>query len=175
MADFEVCFEWNMDFEDPQRTFEPVPDACPEGCPLDHCYAIAGINSGAFSPEYGQIVALPVPQRLKAIQQFYYDHFWKNLCLNQLISDDLAKRVYDSGVNQGIGTAARFLQKAINSLYHVQEVEVDGELGPLTVKAANMADAAMLLTAFKQERLAGYKSDKGWPLYGNGWEKRALA
>ena len=174
MADFDVCFQWNMQFEDPEHTWEPNPDACPEGCAAAECYAIAGINSGEFPQEYACIAALPAAARGAEIQRFYHDYFWTEY-LNQLDSNELAKRVYDSGVNQGMGNAARFLQEAINSLDNVPKVGMDGVLGPMTVRSANMAVPANLVAAFKHFRLIGYKQDRGWNEYQHDWAARALA
>ena len=163
-----------MDFEDPHRTFEPTPDACPSGCTATHCFALAGINSGEFSEQYGRIVALPVQERPEAVSAFYQGTFW-NANLAAIISNEIAKRVYDSGVNQGPGNATKFLQRAINSLYHEPMVNVDGGLGPITVKQANLADPVALVAAFKAFRLAGYKQDAGWATSGAGWKIRAEA
>ena len=65
-------------------------------------------------------------------KMFYRAHYWK---FDQLNDDVLASKLFDTGVNLGVGTAIIYLQKAINSLGG--SVVVDGSLGPMTTSAAN--------------------------------------
>jgi hypothetical protein len=175
LADFDVCFQWNMQFEDPQHTWEPNPDACPEGCAAAECYAIAGINSGEFPEDYAKIAALPVEEREAAIQAFYRAKFW-NQWLEQIDSNELAKRVYDSSVNQGPEVATKILQASLNvQFFHLPSLAVDGILGPYTVFAANKFSGTDLVQMFKTLRLDAYKKDRGWNEYKNDWTARALA
>ena len=175
MADFDVCFQWNMQFEDPQHTWEPNPDACPEGCAAAECYAIAGINSGEFPEDYAKIAALPVEEREAEIQAFYRAKFW-NQWLEQIESNEVAKRVYDSSVNQGPEVATKILQEAIdNQFYEFPPLVEDGILGPETVSDANEVPADHLVELFKEMRLDAYKQDSGWNEYQHDWTARALA
>ena len=172
MADFEICFRWSMQFEDPTLACEPVPDACPEGCQAPHCFAVSGINSGEFPGEYAAIMEWPVAHRLAFVRLFYRAHFWSDP-LAQIVSTDVAKRVYDAGVNEGPVEAIITLQAALNTLGAT--LTKDGVLGPLTLAAANHADTALLVSAFQQARLEFLKRLPGWDTYGKGWEARALA
>ena len=175
MADFDVCFQWNMQFEDPEHTWEPNPDACPEGCAAAECYAIAGINSGEFPEDYAKIAALPVEEREAAIQAFYRAKFW-NQWLEQIESNEVAKRVYDASVNQGPGVATRILQEAIVSPFDESpHLIADGILGPKTVAAANENPPDQLVQLFKVMRLDAYKKDRDWNKYQHDWTERALA
>ncbi len=174
MADFLTCHEWTMGFEDPEHSYEPVPDVCPAGCTQTRCWALAGINSGEFPVDYQYILSFPLKNRGSYVEAFYRAKFWDSY-LEDLASNEIAKRVYDSGVNQGPGNAARFLQRAINEVAQKQMVDVDGVLGTLTVQNANMMDIDGLVVAFKQFRLEGYMADKDWDLYGKGWTIRAEA
>lgn len=61
---------------------------------------------------------------------FYKKHYWDTLSLDSLNSQGVASKVFDIGVNTGIGTAAKFLQQAVG-------VVVDGSIGPKTIQAAN--------------------------------------
>jgi len=133
---------------------EQAPDAAPAGV-NGPCYAISGINSGAWPAEYAAISALPQPSRVPAVQAFYEEHFW-NDWLVQLDSDDLAKRVFDFAVNGGAGTAVMTMQRAVNSLGG--SLTVDGGWGPLTVAAANAADQEALVQAFIAARAAHYRA-----------------
>jgi len=46
------------------------------------CYAIGGVNSGAWPEEYAAIAAADPGDRLGLIQQFYQSHFWNNCTLS---------------------------------------------------------------------------------------------
>jgi hypothetical protein len=114
MANWTIAYNWMMNFEDAPRACAQVPDASP--CGVDGpCFAISGINSGAWPAEFAAIAALPQSEREPLVQQFYQNHFWNNWYA-QVESDDLCKRVFDFAVNGGSGTAVRCLQRAVNSL-----------------------------------------------------------
>jgi hypothetical protein len=173
MADFSVAFEWAMQFEDPRMACEQIPDAAPAGVP-GPCYAISGINSGAWPAQFASIVALPPGQRSAAVQSFYQAMFWNNW-LAQLTSDDVAKRVFDFGVNAGLGTSVKTLQQAVNALGGT--LDVDGGWGPKTLAATNAADATALVQAFIRARAAHYQAivaaNPADGVYLKGWLTRA--
>lgn len=84
------------------------------------------------------------------VQSFYLANFWGVNRLTELVSQAVANKVYDSGVNQGTGTAARILQECLG-------VSVDGELGSVSLAAANKADGPTLAQAFKEARKTHYR------------------
>jgi len=173
MADFVTAFQWMMLSEDSQLQCAVVPDSTPAGA-TGPCYAISGINSGSFPADYATIAALPQSSRLPAVQQFYQKQFW-NSWFDQLISDDVAKRVFDFAVNGGPGTAVKTLQRAVNALGG--NLTVDGGWGPMTLAAANAADQAALAQAFIDARVAHYQeivaNDPSDAQYLKSWTARA--
>ncbi len=148
MASFEIAYEWIMNNEDARRAYAQVPDAPPGA------FAISGINSAAFPSDFAAIEAIPQAQRGPSIKRFYEVHFWNNW-FSQLLSDDLAKRVFDAAVNMGAGTAIRLLQTAANALGGA--LTVDGGWGTLTLTAANSANPAALIAAFIEAREDHYR------------------
>jgi lysozyme family protein len=84
-----------------------------------------------------------------SVQSFYQTNFWDANSLGGLNSQDVANKVYDSGVNQGVGTAAIMLQKCCNA-------HPDGCIGPVTLKLANAMDGAVLAQMFRAARIAKY-------------------
>ncbi len=84
------------------------------------------------------------------VRDFYRVSFWDVNRLGDLKSQEVANKVYDSGVNQGTGTAAIMLQKCLG-------VNADGGIGPVTINAANKMDGATLAAAFKTARIAKYQ------------------
>jgi lysozyme family protein len=158
MANWTIAYNWMMNFEDAPRACAQVPDASP--CGVDGpCFAISGINSGAWPAEFAAIAALPQSEREPLVQQFYQNHFWNNWYA-QVESDDLCKRVFDFAVNGGSGTAVRCLQRAVNSLAGDGAAQLidDGEWGPMTLGAVNATDPAAMTTAFQAARVAHYQA-----------------
>ncbi len=171
MASWKTAYNWMMDFEDPQRAFERVvvPGLG---------YAISGIYSNAWPEEFAAIAAIPQSGRGPLVQQFYEEHFW-NKWYALLLSDELCKRVFDFAVNGGSGEAVRCLQQALNTLAGSGAAQLvdDGEWSPVTVDAANTADAAALTAAFQAQRVARYRTivatDPGKTRYLADWIARA--
>ena len=77
---------------------------------------------------------------LKKAKQIYYDAFWKPLRLDDItkIMPTLTHELFDTGVNQGTGRAAEYLQYVLN-VFNRQEkdykdIRVDGSIGPATLR-----------------------------------------
>jgi lysozyme family protein len=74
-----------------------------------------------------------------AVEDFYKDKYWDVNRLDDFPSQEIANEMFDTGVNMGVGRAARFLQKALNylnrngSLY--SDLVVDGVVGGKTISA----------------------------------------
>ena len=149
MASFQIAYDWMLNNEDASREYALAPDAPPGA------FAISGINIAAFPAEFQVIAKIPQANRGGAIRLFYEVHFWNNW-FSQLLSDDLAKRVFDAAVNMGAGTAIRLLQTAANALGGA--LTVDGGWGTLTLTAANSANPAALIAAFIEARENYYRA-----------------
>lgn len=162
MANFNLCLAWTLKFEDPKGEYEKIPDV--------GGFAIAGVNSFSFPSEFADIVAVSPKFRPPLVESFYQKHFW-NKWLEQIDSDESAKRIFDAGVNMGAGTAARLAQEAAGC-------DIDGAWGPNTVTAIN-AEGEAIVQVFKEVRSAHYEEivaknpDRGKFL--NGWLARARA
>lgn len=152
MSNFIDAFNFMMSNEDMERQYKVVPDSPPGA------WAISGINSDAYPHQYATIAAIPQAKRGPAIEQFYQTEFW-NTWLEQLVSDNLAERVFDSAVNMGPGSAVRLLQVSVNSLQN-NALHVDGGWGPNTVLFANqlsIPDDCNIVSAFKNVRREHYQ------------------
>lgn len=75
--------------------------------------------------------------------------------------------VYDMGVNAGVGTSAKILQRLLG-------VDIDGCIGPLTCLAVRgVSDPALFITRMYVAQLGVYQLMRAWPVFGNGWAARA--
>lgn len=77
----------------------------------------------------------------------------------------LALPAFDCAVNQGVGTAARVLQKTL-------DVPRDGAVGPVTLAALRRADPKSVLFRFQAERALRYAANGNFAAYGRGWNHR---
>lgn len=164
MASFEFAYNFTAGNEDSLQQFKNVPDPVPvksNDSPAiaeakRAARAISGINSFYWPKEFAVINAIPQAERGPSVKQFYKVHFW-NQWIEQLISDRLAARIYDSGVNQGVGVATEMLQEACNNVSGLS-LRIDGDWGPQTLQAANNCNPDMLCEAFRVLRVKRYEN-----------------
>lgn len=71
------------------------------------------------------------------VAAFYREFFWQPIRGDQLADQALANELFDTAVNQGVGTAIRFWQEALNLLNRhgrdYPEIAVDGLVGEQTL------------------------------------------
>ena len=70
--------------------------------------------------------------------------------------------VFDSAVNQGVGTAVKLLQKTV---YTVQ----DGVIGQNTMRAVNSANQEEICARYLANRALRYIGTRNFDRYGAGW------
>lgn len=80
----------------------------------------------------------------------------------------LAMIYADAAVNQGLGAAAVLLQQSLG-------VKADGNIGPVTLAAANTADVRTLVTEFAARRALRYAGTANLASFGLGWMRRLAA
>lgn len=73
--------------------------------------------------------------------------------------------VFDFAVNSGINRAAKYLQAAVG-------VAQDGAIGPATIAAAKAQDAATLVNAICDRRMAFLRGLGTFATFGKGWTRR---
>lgn len=73
--------------------------------------------------------------------------------------------VFDYGVNSGISRSAKVLQRIIGA-------EVDGVVGPQTVRMVSGMSSANIINAMSAERLDFLHELRTWGRYGRGWARR---
>jgi lysozyme family protein len=76
------------------------------------------------------------------VENFYKAKYWDVNRLDDVRDQTVAEELFDTGVNMGIGRAARFLQIALNYLNRngvlFNELVVDGAIGPATLNALDI-------------------------------------
>lgn len=70
-------------------------------------------------------------------KELYRHRYWKPIRGDEIPDQHIANKVFDTGVNQGIGRSVRFLQEGLNLLNRNQknyaDVEIDGKFGDRTL------------------------------------------
>jgi lysozyme family protein len=93
----------------------------------------------------------------------YMRDYWDRMRCDE-IPWPLSLYIFDSAVNQGTFSATLLLQSAVG-------VQVDGELGPLTMNKAAQATPDQTAN-FMTLRALAYMKLNTWPNYGRGWMNR---
>ena len=105
------------------------------------------------------------------VRDFYRVNFWNPLGLAEVQSQDVARTLFDFGVNAGTGTAAKLAQVVVG-------VTPDGRVGPKTLAAINMTDPEVFLPRYALAKLARYRDivtrDRSQQRFLLGWINRLL-
>lgn len=107
--------------------------------------------------------------RLKAltpeqIAGIYRRRYWQAAAC-PLLPPGLAFMHFDCAVNQGPNRAARLLQSAVG-------VDVDGEIGPETLRGARAANPRTSIERYASLRRDAYRALASFPRFGRGWLAR---
>jgi lysozyme family protein len=119
-----------------------------------------------------------------AVEDFYKDKYWDINRLDDVDSQAIGEEMFDTGVNMGIGRAARFLQTSLNylnrngSLY--KKLIVDGAIGPASLNALQIVIddgdeivlLAMLNTLQGNHYMNYMDKNPSQKKYARGWFKR---
>lgn len=109
----------------------------------------------------GRMQDLPLNVAQDIAKKEYWDRYQ---CDKMPIT--IAFQVFDTAYNGG--RPVHWLQDAVG-------VEADGDLGPVTLAAANAADPCRVALLFNYERLRYMTSLKNWSPNSRGWARRIAA
>lgn len=135
-----------------------------------------GITLATFARERGVEVTAENVGDLKSalrriseteVRNIYLERYWTRACCSDMPAA-LALIHFDASVNQGVTGAARMLQDAL-------DVTVDGEIGPVTLAAANNCDLSETISRYADIRRAHYRSLQHFWRFGRGWLRRVEA
>jgi lysozyme family protein len=95
----------------------------------------------------------------------YRAHYWDAQRCDELPAGvDYA--VFDYGVNSGVGRSGKVLRRLLGLSDRTHRIDDE------TIRSAGRRDAAELVAAICDERLAFLKRLKTWPAFGAGWGRR---
>lgn len=110
-----------------------------------------------------------------SVRQYYYTNYYYPLKCEQFTSLLIAGHLFCHGVNAGIKTSAKLLQRAINNVYKIN-LAVDGIVGANTLKYANGSKMKSVESEFIKLRKQYYKNitikNPSQKKFLNGWYNR---
>jgi lysozyme family protein len=102
-------------------------------------------------------------------EKIYRWGYWK---FDGVKDQGIATKIFDIGVNMGVGTAVRMVQRIVGA-------DPDGIFGPITLAMVNDWDPKLLMRELIQSSLYKYENniakDPTQERFRKGWIKRALA
>lgn len=115
------------------------------------------------------------------VKQFYKQEMWDYHSLDTVRYQDIANEVFDTSVNMGKKIGGTFLQRSlnvanINGKYY-KDLEVDGHIGSMTIKALHLHPTPRnILKALNALQGARYieicENNPSQEKFFNGWMKR---
>lgn len=100
-------------------------------------------------------------------REIYLARYWQP-SRSGLLPPAVAVMHFDASVNHGVGGSARMLQEAL-------EVDIDGDIGPVTLAAAREQPLASTLDRYAAIRHARYQGLPHFWRFGRGWTRRVEA
>lgn len=104
---------------------------------------------------------------LETAKEIARAEYWDAVRADEL-PDAVRFDVFDAAYNSGVKQAAKWLQRAAGT-------DDDGQIGPMTIAAANGVAGYRLLARFNGHRLQFYTDLTTWPTFGKGWSRRVAA
>jgi lysozyme family protein len=80
---------------------------------------------------------IPLRSICLKIEDFYEKYFWRPLRCEKIENQSVAESLFDCAVNTGKRPAVRELQRLTNTYIPSAKIEIDGIIGPKTLKAVN--------------------------------------
>ncbi len=117
---------------------------------------LVGTNYGITAPDMQLFLGrVPTVEDMKNMSletrgSIYKNNYWDKLNLDFINDQKMANELYDTGVNMGIGTAAKFFQRVLN-VSTKSNLTIDGKIGSQTIGIFN--------------QLAGKDKDMVWKLF----------
>lgn len=100
----------------------------------------------------------------ETLRDIYHKQYWQPAACPAMPAR-LAFFHFDAAVNHGLKGAARLLQQALG-------VTDDGDIGPITLRAANTSNTAECIDRYAERRRARYRSLPHFWRFGRGWLRR---
>lgn len=105
------------------------------------------------------------------VRAFYRTQFWTPLRLDEVNHQDVARNIFDFGVNAGTAVAAKLAQVVVGTT-------PDGRIGPKTLAAINDMDPELFVLRYTLAKVTRYRDiverDRSQMKFLLGWINRTL-
>lgn len=173
MAELGLALTYVLHWEDPKMTGVIVVDN--NGALVRY-----GINK-KFHPNvdarFWSAATMGRAEALLTAKEIYVTEYWMPLHGNELVDQDVANKLLDMAVNQGVVTAIRQVQKVAKTWG--KKIEVDGKFGPITLAAVNELNPQQALAGLRKEWEIRFEMvlelHPEWESSRDNWTKRANA
>lgn len=108
-----------------------------------------------FKPLKREQIITTVKELEDLVEQFYADQFYNKCKIDDISNIYISAHLLDHSVNAGVSNGVKCLQKAILNLGH--SLDVDGKIGPTTIRLANLCNSKNLLQEFISKRKEYYQ------------------
>lgn len=127
----------------------------------------------------GSIAQLDKDEDLQEMVFEFYEQNYMRPFL-EIPEDEIREELFDTAVNMGLGTATRFLQRALNLVNrngkNFDDLVVDGNIGKMTMSAYSKVNKKILLKVLNGLQFCRYKdiveNDPTQEKFFNGWMLR---
>jgi lysozyme family protein len=117
------------------------------------CYGITIAVYRGFKPGATVEDLKNIP--MAEVEMIYKANYWQPLVLDEIVDQVVATKIFDFGVNAGIGAASARAQRACRACGKT-DIKVDGWIGPVSRKAINEIPSKDFLAAFKEQQRDHY-------------------
>jgi lysozyme family protein len=108
---------------------------------------------------------------VEMVRKFYKKTYWDAMRLDEVLQKEVARTMFDFGVNAGIGTSTKLTQLVLGTT-------PDGVIGPTTLALLNGVNVDMFMAKFALAKLARYEQivsrDPSQREFLLGWVRRTL-
>jgi lysozyme family protein len=137
---------------------------------------LVGTNYGISAPVYEDWLGyVPSENDMRSLtktiaSEIFKNQYWNRLSASSIYIQPVAENFVDHGINAGTGTAAKIMQRVLNTSFG-KSLTVDGAVGNLTIAAINSVSPIELFKEFSAARLEHY-ANIGNSSWLHIWQKR---
>lgn len=91
------------------------------------------------------------------VADFYRKEFWNQINGDGIIDQDVANVIGDHAVHEGAKDATEMVQWVLVNKFNRRDVRIDGDFGPVTLRALNTVNPRQFFNEFTDFRVAFYK------------------
>lgn len=117
------------------------------------------VDKSATTHDSWMRLAAELEEEIAAV---YRVHYWSRILGDLIPQQELAEELFDAAVNCGVARPVRWLQEIMTKLLQADTLDVDGQMGPATLRELRKVEAqhwcGSVLHDFREARRAYYRT-----------------